>query len=112
MLPFPNTLFYRNVAAIIASFSLIAIMCLSWLYTICVVIAEAFPVRNVASVVGITAGFGAVGGAIFNYYVGQLLSTMGPSLFLVMGVLHWIAVVILWKMTRPEIPQEKQAVQK
>ena len=58
------------------------------------------------------AGFGAVGGAIFNYYVGQLLSTMGPSLFLVMGVLHWIAVVILWKMTRPEIPQEKQAVQK
>lgn len=29
-----------------------------------------------------------------------------------MGVLHWIAVVILWKMTRPEIPQEKQAVQK
>ena len=103
---------YWNVAAIIASFSLIAIMCLSWLYTICVVIAEAFPVRNVASVVGITAGFGAVGGAIFNYYVGQLLSTMGPSLFLVMGVLHWIAVVILWKMTRPEIPQEKQAVQK
>ena len=103
---------YWNVAAIIASFSLIAIMCLSWLYTICVVIAEAFPVRNVASVVGITAGFGAVGGAIFNYYVGKLLSTMGPSLFLVMGVLHWIAVVILWKMTRPEIPQEKQAVQK
>lgn len=103
---------YWNVAAIIASFSLIAIMCLSWLYTICVVIAEAFPVRNVASVVGITAGFGAVGGAIFNYYVGQLLSTMGPSLFLVMGILHWIAVVILWKMTRPEIPQEKQAVQK
>ena len=53
-----------------------------------------------------------MGGAIFNYYVGQLLSTMGPSLFLVMGILHWIAVVILWKMTRPEIPQEKQAVQK
>lgn len=52
---------YWNVAAIIASFSLIAIMCLSWLYTICVVIAEAFPVRNVASVVGITAGFGARG---------------------------------------------------
>lgn len=97
---------YWNVAAIIASYSLIAIMCLSWLYTICVVIAESFPVRNVASVVGITAGFGAVGGAIFNYYVGQLLSTMGNTLFLVMGFLHWIAVVILWKMTRPENPEK------
>ena len=104
--------FDARIGLVVAIFSLIAIMCLSWLYTICVVIAEAFPVRNVASVVGITAGFGAGGGAIFNYYVGQLLSTMGPSLFLVMGVLHWIAVVILWKMTRPEIPQEKQAVQK
>lgn len=97
---------YWNVAAIIAAYSLIAIMCLSWLYTICVVIAESFPVRNVASVVGITAGFGAVGGAIFNYYVGQLLSTMGNTLFLVMGFLHWIAVIILWKMTRPENPEK------
>lgn len=98
---------YWNVAAIIAAYSLIAIMCLSWLYTICVVIAESFPVRNVASVVGITAGFGAVGGAIFNYYVGQLLSTMGNTLFLVMGFLHWIAVIILWKMTRPENPEKQ-----
>lgn len=100
---------YWNVAAIIASYSLIAIMCLSWLYTICVVIAESFPVRNVASVVGITAGFGAIGGAIFNYYVGQLLSTMGNTLFLVMGFLHWIAAVILWKMTRPENPEKQQS---
>ena len=98
---------YWNVAAIIAAYSLIAIMCLSWLYTICVVIAESFPVRNVASVVGITAGFGAVGGAIFNYYVGQLLSTMGNTLFLVMGFLHWIAVIILWKMTHPENPEKQ-----
>lgn len=95
-----------NVVAVIATYSVIAIMCLSWLYTICVVIAESFPVRNVASVVGITAGFGAIGGAIFNYYVGQLLSTMGNTLFLIMGLLHWVAVVILWTMTRTENPKE------
>lgn len=105
--PFFNTMPAPwNVVAIIATYSIVAIMCLSWLYTICVVIAESFPVRNVASVVGITAGFGAIGGAIFNYYVGQLLSTMGDALFLVMGFLHWIAVVILWTMTRPESPEK------
>ena len=48
--------FDARIGLVVAIFSLIAIMCLSWLYTICVVIAEAFPVKNVASVVGITAG--------------------------------------------------------
>ncbi|MDR1336668.1 MAG: MFS transporter [Tannerella sp.] len=96
-----------NVAAIIASYSLIAVMCLSWLYTICVVIAESFPVKNVASVTGITAGFGAVGGAIFNYYVGQLLGTMGGTLFVIMGLMHLSAIALLWKMTRPEHANRK-----
>jgi ACS family hexuronate transporter-like MFS transporter len=72
-----------------------------------VVIAESFPVRNVASVVGISAGCGAVGGAVFNYYVGQLIGSVGAeTLFTVMGLLHIVAVVVLWKMTRPEIPVE------
>lgn len=96
--------FDTRLMLIIAIFSLIAIMCLSWLYTICVVIAEAFPVRNVASVVGITCGAGAVGGAIFNLFVGLLLQTMGNILFAVMGVLHLVAAVILWKMVRRETP--------
>ena len=96
---------YWNVAAIIASFSLIAIMCLSWLYTICVVIAEAFPVKNVASVVGITAGAGAVGGAEFNIFIGSLLVTMGNVLFAVMGVMHLVTAVILWRMVRHETPK-------
>ncbi|MFQ7386374.1 MAG: hypothetical protein ACLRM8_00305 [Alistipes sp.] len=76
-----------------AIFSLIAIMCLSWLYTICVVIAEAFPVKNVASVVGITAGAGAVGGAVFNIFIGSLLVTMGNVLFAVMGVIHLVTAL-------------------
>lgn len=32
---------------------------------------------------------------------------MGNTLFLVMGFLHWIAVIILWKMTRPENPEKQ-----
>lgn len=100
---------YLNSAVyVLIIFSIVAVVCLSWLFTINVVIAESFPVRNVASVVGITAGFGAVGGAFFNYYVGQLIGSVGAEkLFLVMGVLHLICIVILWKMTRPEIPEYK-----
>ncbi len=97
--------FDMRVGLVITIFSLIAIMCLSWLYTICVVIAEAFPVKNVASVVGITCGAGAVGGAVFNIFIGSLLSTMGSVLFAVMGVMHIVAAVILWKMVRHEKPK-------
>jgi len=101
------TPFFPAVAVVIAIFSIAAVVCLSWLFTINVVIAESFPVRNVASVVGISAGCGAVGGAVFNYYVGQLIGSVGAeTLFTVMGLLHIVAVVVLWKMTRPEIPVE------
>ena len=93
-----------QVAVVVAIFSLIAVMCLSWLYTICVVIAEAFPVRNVASGVGITAGAGAVGGAVFNIFVGDMLASMGDVLFIIMGMLHIAAAVILWRMVRRETP--------
>lgn len=94
---------------VVAVFSIIAIMCLSWLYTICVVAAESFPVKNVASVVGITAGAGAVGGAVFNIFIGSLLATMGNVLFAVMGILHIIASIILWKMVRRETPLAPKA---
>lgn len=94
---------------VVAVFSIIAIMCLSWLYTICVVAAESFPVKNVASVVGITAGAGAVGGAVFNIFIGSLLATMGNVLFAVMSILHIIASIILWKMVRRETPLAPKA---
>ena len=97
--------FDARIGLVVAIFSLIAIMCLSWLYTICVVIAEAFPVKNVASVVGITAGAGAVGGAVFNIFIGSLLATMGNVLFAVMGVMHLVTAVILWRMVRHETPK-------
>lgn len=95
-----------QVAVTVAIFSLIAVMCLSWLYTICVVIAESFPVKNVASVVGITAGAGAVGGAVFNIFVGDMLSSMGNVLFIIMGLLHVAAALLLWRMVRRESPDK------
>lgn len=101
--------FGMRIGLIVTIFSLIAIMCLSWLYTICVVIAEAFPVKNVASVVGITAGAGAIGGAIFNIFIGSLLSSMGNILFAIMGILHLFAALIIWRMIRKETPKPIKA---
>lgn len=87
-------------------FSVVAIACLSWLFTVSVVVAEAFPVKNVASVLGIAGGFGALGAVLFNYFVGQFIGTLGAEkIFIAMAFLHPLAVVILWTMVRPERPK-------
>jgi ACS family hexuronate transporter-like MFS transporter len=89
-------------------FSIVAIICLSWLFTVSVVAAEAFPVKNVASVLGIGAGFGAWGAVLFNYFVGQFIGTLGTEkIFITMAFLHPLAVLILWTMVRPEKPSIK-----
>ncbi|WP_084299465.1 MFS transporter [Dyadobacter tibetensis] len=87
-------------------FSLVAVACLSWLFTISVVIAEAFPVQNVSSVLGIAGGFGAAGAVFFNYFVGQYIGTVGSQgLFVAMAFLHPVAVLVLWVMVKKESPK-------
>ncbi|TJZ63536.1 MFS transporter [Sphingobacterium olei] len=87
-------------------FSLVAMACLSWLFTISVVIAEAFPVKNVASVLGIAGGCGALGAVIFNYFVGQMMGSLGAgTIFIVMAFMHPVAVLILWTMVKKERPK-------
>lgn len=90
-------------AATLAIFSVVAAVCLSWLFSLGVVIAETFPTRNVASVWGIAGGCGAAGAVVFNTFVGDMLATFGPGrVFAVMALLHPIAAVVLWTMTRRE----------
>src|SRR5690606_16375648 len=85
--------FLPNAASTLAVFSVVAVACLSWLFTISVVIAEAFPVKNVASILGIAGGFGALGAVLFNAFVGSAMGTVGAGkIFLAMAVLHPIAV--------------------
>ena len=93
---------------VLVIFSLVAIACLSWLFSLSVVIAEAFPVKNVASVLGIAGGFGAAGAVLFNYFIGQFMGTLGTGkIFLAMAFLHPIAVLILWVMIKPQKPKEQ-----
>jgi ACS family hexuronate transporter-like MFS transporter len=93
-------------AATLAIFSVVAAVCLSWLFSLGVVVAEAFPTKNVASVWGIAGGCGAAGAVVFNTFVGDMLATFGPGrVFAAMAILHPIAAVLLWTMTRREEPQ-------
>lgn len=91
----------------LAIFGVVGAVCLSWLFSLSVVIAEAFPTGNVASVLGIAGGFGAAGAVLFNTFVGDMMMRFGVGrVFVVMALLHPIAALILWTMTRPERPPQ------
>jgi len=97
---------FPHPAATLLIFSLVAAACLSWLFSLSVVIAESFPTANVASVLGIAGGCGAAGAVVFNSFVGEMMATLGPArVFAVMALLHPIATVILWTLVRPERPR-------
>jgi ACS family hexuronate transporter-like MFS transporter len=94
-----------QVATTLIIFSVVGAVCLSWLFSMSVVIAEAFPQGNVGSVLGIAGGCGAVGGMLFNQYVGQMIGNIGAAkMFAVMAVLHPLAAFVLWLMVRREEP--------
>lgn len=102
------TPYLPNAAVTLMIFGIVAAACLSWLFTISVVVAEAFPVNNVASVLGIAGGCGAVGAVLFNYFVGQFIGTLGAErIFIAMAFMHPLAVIVLWTMIRPEKPDVK-----
>lgn len=106
------TPYLPNAAITILVFCFVAAMCISWLFSISVVISEVFPVNNVASVLGIAGGFGAAGAVLFNFFIGHFLGTIGAhKIFLVMAFLHPIAVLILWAIVKPEKPGKKELKQ-
>jgi ACS family hexuronate transporter-like MFS transporter len=95
----------------LAIFSLVGAVCLTWLFNLGVVVAECFPAANVGSVWGIAGAFGALGAICFNLYVGEAMATLGVAkMFTLMAVLHPLAAVILWRLTRVEHPPDQAAV--
>lgn len=102
-----------GVTVTIVKFSILAAVALSWIYTESVLIAETFPLHNVASVLGIAGGFGACGAVIFNYLIGHYMASVGTTwIFIIMAVLHPLSLFILWKMISPELPVQKQVYNK
>ena len=43
--------------------------------------------------------------SLLTVFIGSLLATMGNVLFAVMGVMHLVTAVILWRMVRHETPK-------
>lgn len=98
--------FTWRVTLVIVLFCIIAVLCNSWLYTAPVTLVEQFPIKNAASVMGICCGAGALGSVVFNQFVGSIPESAWTILFCVMGTLHLIAAVVMWRMVRPEKPTE------
>ncbi len=94
-----------NPFIVIAIFSLVCAICLSWLFTVPVMMTETFPTRNVSGALGIAAGCGAFGSVLFNFFVGKHLDDANPAaIFTAMAGLHLLASLILWTMARKEKP--------
>jgi ACS family hexuronate transporter-like MFS transporter len=92
-------------AATLAIFSVVGAVCLTWLFNLGVVVAEAFPAANVGSVWGIAGAFGAAGAVFFNAFLGEAIHSFGAArIFGVMALLHPLAIVVLWTMVRRETP--------
>ena len=111
LVPFVNSSsvgFGLKVGLVILIFSLVAVMCLSWLYTLPVVLAETFPIGNVATVMGLSCGAGALGSVVFNLFTGSIPESGWEWLFILMGTLHIIAAIILTRLVRPETPTTLQ----
>ncbi len=103
------TPYLSHPALVLIVFSIVAVACLSWLFTLSVVVAETFPTANVGGVLGIAAGFGAAGAMVFNYYVGEAMHSLGMArMFFIMAFLHPTAAVVLWTCTRPETPPDEK----
>ena len=95
----------------LAIFSVVGAVCLTWLFNLGVVVSECFPAANVGSVWGIAGAFGALGAICFNFYVGDAISALGTvKMFAFMAVLHPLAALILWRMTRVERPAEARSL--
>jgi len=97
------TTFFPNPFVTIAIFSVVAIICLTWLFNINIIVSETFPVGNVASVLGIAGGFGALGAIIMNYLIAQYIGSVYTKyVFIGLAFLHPISVIILWTIIKKE----------
>ena len=95
-----------SMGAAVALLSGVGVICLTWLFLLGPLVSDRFHPDNVASVWSSAGAFGATGAILFNYFIGQASAAVGEGrLFIVMGLLHPLAAVILWMVVRPPAPK-------
>jgi ACS family hexuronate transporter-like MFS transporter len=82
---------------VIVLFSVFAAVCQIWLFNLTTLVADTFPKTEVASVLGISGSFGALGGLLSTKIIGTAIGSVGyNSIFVVMGSLHLIGALFLY----------------
>jgi len=94
----------ESVGATVALLSGVGVVCLTWLFLLGPLVSDRFHAGNVASIWSIAGAFGATGAILFNYFIGRASAVVGDGkLFLLMGLLHPLAALILWAVVRPRV---------
>ena len=96
-----------GIAPTIALGALVAFAHLVFQINIGVLVVDLYPMRHVATVFGLIAAGSATGGLISTQLVGQLASTHAyGALFLLMGMLHPIALLVAWSSLRGKMNEQ------
>lgn len=100
-----------GVAGAVVIFSLVAVVCTTWLFIQTALLADVAPRESVASVHGISGACGALGGLLFNAVIGPVVDSFGYTpVFVVAGTLHLTAALVLRGVgAAPSGPVEKSA---
>jgi ACS family hexuronate transporter-like MFS transporter len=97
--------FTTSVPLALAAFCVVATVCQVWLFNITTLVADVFPRTSVASVLGVSGSFGALGGLINSQLIGHVVDSLGfKPVFLVLAVLHLLASVVLLKLVSSDRP--------
>jgi ACS family hexuronate transporter-like MFS transporter len=92
--------FTTQLWVVIVAFCALALVCQVWLFNMTTMVADVFPRHAVASVLGLSGSFGALGGLLSNALIGNFVGTLGfTPVFFLMGCVHlvaagWIALFI------------------
>jgi MFS transporter, ACS family, hexuronate transporter len=89
--------FVRSVPLAIALFTLVQVMCLSWLTLSNVLVATLFDKSSVATAAGVLNALGTVGAAIFSFFAGTIVEEFGyGTIFTISAFLHPVAAILLY----------------
>jgi ACS family hexuronate transporter-like MFS transporter len=103
-LPLLGVVSIKGLTLVIMAFCVIAAVCMSWMSGLAPIIAEIFPMGNVASVWGIAGTFGAAGTIGFNLLLKRAGQPGFPftleQMFLAMGFMHLASAAILFTLVR------------
>lgn len=100
MLPLsPLTAMASNSTVAIFIAAIIAFAHMNWLVTLTAIVVELYPAVQVGTAAGLIASGSGLGGMISSEIIGSVVIHYGYTpLFFIMGVLHPIVLVLLWRL--------------